>query len=203
MTGPSRRRVVVFVRVPAAGKVKTRLAAGIGVVSATWWYRHASARLLRSLSRDPRWETWIAITPDTDTRRRRRWPRGVRRVPQGGGDLGARMARALERGMPASVMVVGSDVPDLQPRHVWAAFQALRWARWALGPSPDGGFWGIGRRGEARRSGLKGLAGARWSSRHALEDTRGRLATSGGTVAACETLEDVDTAEDLRRWRGQ
>lgn len=103
--------------------------------------------------------------------------------------------------MPASVVVVGSDVPQLAPRHVWAAFLALRGSRWVLGPSPDGGYWAIGRRGEAGRSGLGALAGVRWSSRDAGMDTRIRLEAAGGAVALAETLADVDTLADLRALR--
>lgn len=197
MNGPRSRRVVVFARTPRAGRVKTRLAAEIGPVAAVWWYRHTLNRLLRTLARDERWEVWVAVTPDNDARRRERWRQRVKTVPQGRGDLGVRVSRALERGMPASVLVVGSDVPDLRARHVWTAFQKLRRARWVLGPSPDGGYWEIGRRGESRRSGLNGLAGVRWSSRHALEDTLARLGASGGEVALAATLADVDTAADL------
>ncbi|MEO1293015.1 MAG: hypothetical protein AAFV62_09325, partial [Pseudomonadota bacterium] len=59
-----KRRLVIFVKEPVAGRVKTRLGRGIGMAPAAWWFRHQSRHLIRTLSADPRWETILAVAPD-------------------------------------------------------------------------------------------------------------------------------------------
>ena len=52
-----------MVKAPVAGRVKTRLARDIGVIPATWWFRHQVTRLLRQID-DPRWRSVLAVAPD-------------------------------------------------------------------------------------------------------------------------------------------
>ncbi len=194
----SRPRLYVFVRAPMLGAVKRRLAAGLGEVPALRFYRIATDRLLRRLARDRRWETILAVTPDGAARGASPWPPGLTRVGQGGGDLGARMGRVLAGSEAVPVAIVGSDIPDLAPRHIDDAFAALRGADLVFGPAADGGYWLVGRRpGLSTRSLFEGV---RWSSPHALADTRANL-PSGRRVAMLEVLEDIDDADGHARWR--
>ena len=194
----ARPRLYVFVRAPVLGAVKRRLAAGLGEVEALRFYRAVSDRVVRPIARDRRWETVLAVTPDRAARGASPWPPGLKRVGQGGGDLGARMGRVLASHGVAPVAIVGSDIPDLAPRHVHAAFEALRTADLVFGPAADGGYWLVGRRPGLSTRGL--FQGVRWSSPHALADTRAKL-PPGTRVALLEVLEDVDDAEDHLRWR--
>ncbi len=91
--------VVVFARAPLAGATKTRLAAAIGDAAARRFHAEMLAQTVRALA-DPRWRLVLAVTPDRFARRGRFWPRGIARVPQGPGDLGRRMARALAAARP-------------------------------------------------------------------------------------------------------
>lgn len=193
-----RPRLYVFVRAPALGAVKRRLAAGVGAVEALRFYRAATESLLRRVGRDPRWETVLAVTPDTAAHGVSPWPAGFARVGQGGGDLGARMGRILAGDPAVPAAIVGSDIPELGARHVESAFAALRNADMVFGPAADGGYWLIGRRPGAATRGL--FHGVRWSSPHALADTRANVPPRR-KVALLETLEDVDDAEAYARWR--
>ncbi len=195
-----RPTLVVFVKEPRPGRVKTRLAREIGRVEAAWWFRHQSARLVARVARDPRWRTVLAVTPDAEGLRSRVWP-NLPRAPQGRGDLGRRMARFL-RAEPGTrvargpVVVIGTDLPALRPGHVAEAFRLLRRHDAVLGPATDGGYWLIGLRN--RRAAPPGLLeGVRWSTEHALADTLARLRQFDAALAA--RLRDVDTAADLRR----
>jgi len=181
---------------PRPGRVKTRLARDIGSVAAAWWFRHQLARIAREMRGAPGWRTIIAVTPDR-TAGDRCWPRELPRRPQGQGDLGARMARALGLAGPGPVLVVGADVPGLDRRRIAAALKALCGRDAVLGPATDGGYWLIGRRAGARPLPESLFRGVRWSSPNALEDT---VATLGGLrIGWAETLDDVDTADDLAR----
>ncbi len=165
------------------------------MVAAAWWFRRQALSLIRRLGCDPRWETWIAVAPDREGMESRVWPAGVRRWPQGRGDLGARMGRVFRCFPPGPVAIVGADVPAIQPRHVAAAFRALGAADAVFGPAEDGGYWLVGL-ARGRRAAPAGLfRGVRWSTRHALADSRASLGDT--RIALLETLRDVDSAEDL------
>ena len=190
----ARRHVVVFLRAPQLGRVKSRLAAGIGALAALRFYRETSLALLRRLARDPRWCCHIAATPDRA--RFPRWPAAAR-LGQGSGDLGRRMARAFAALPPGPALIIGSDIPALTARHVESAFRALGRSDAVFGPAPDGGYWLVGFRRRPLPRGV--FAGVRWSSAHALADTLQTL-PRGMRVLMLETLEDVDDAASYRRW---
>ncbi len=188
-----RDTLVVFARAPRLGAVKRRLARGIGAMATLRFYRGQLAALLRAVGRDRRWRTLIAATPD---RARARWPLRLPVLPQGGGDLGQRMGRAVGRGR--RVVIIGSDIPGIGAADVAAAFRALGRAQAVFGPAEDGGYWlvGVGPRRPPRP-----FAAVRWSTEHALADTRANFA--GRPVALLRRLRDVDTAEDLAALRRQ
>lgn len=190
------RHLVVFARAPRLGTVKRRLARELGDLAALGFHRENTAALLRRLGGDPRWTCWLAVTPDTwAARPAGLWPGPCRPLAQGGGDLGQRMGRVLVGLPPGPAVIVGSDIPGIRPRHIAEAFQALGAHDWVLGPAADGGYWLIGAR---RRPTLRlPFAGVAWGSDRALADTLARL--GGAKVALLETLEDVDSAADLRR----
>ena len=190
-----RRRVLVFVKEPVPGRVKTRLGREVGMVSAAGWFRRQSCALVRSLAADPRWETCIAVTPDREGLESRVWPRGVKRWPQGRGGLGDRMARAVDQFQPGPLIIIGGDIPALSRSHVWRGFQALGRHDVVIGPAVDGGFWLIGLQRSPRRRPARLFQGVRWSTAHARADTEASL--EGLRVGYVEELRDVDTAADL------
>ena len=195
----SRPTLVLFLKEPRPGRAKTRLARDVGTVGAAWWFRHQTMRLIRAVGRDPRWRTVLAVTPDREGRASRVWPPSLPRWPQGRGDLGQRMARALRAFGPGPVAIVGGDVPGVTAAMVAQAFRAVRSGRAVLGPATDGGYWLIAvPHGGALPGGL--FDGVRWScpcTREATEATLGRL----GPAFHAATLSDVDEAADLERLR--
>lgn len=193
---PHRYHLVMFVKAPRLGRVKTRLARDIGAVPAWAFYRRTVAHLARTLARDGRWRTWLAVTPDRALWDGHPWPAGCGLVSQGGGDLGERLSRVVQVLPTGPVVVVGADVPGITPDHVRCAFQALGDHEAVFGPSPDGGYWLVGLRRRPRP--LDPFAGVRWSSPHALADTRANL-PPGTRAAELASLEDVDDGAAYRR----
>lgn len=187
-----RNHLIVFAREPRIGRVKRRLAAELGLVAATFWYRRQLANLLRRLNGAEPWHRYLFVTPGT-ARSKPVWPRGWARHAQGSGDLGARMRRALAAPGSGPVVLIGSDIPDIQPRHIRAAFQALGRADMVLGPARDGGYWLIGMR---RRRKPPPFGPVRWSGPHAMVDTIEGFG-SHNKVVLLETLADVDVVGDL------
>jgi rSAM/selenodomain-associated transferase 1 len=185
-----KRHLVIFARAPQFGRVKRRLAGGIGAVAAMRFYRQTLDRQIRTLSRDRRWTVWLFLTPDPA-----RYRANVR--GQGRGDLGQRMKRPFARLPPGPVVLVGSDIPAMRPSHIARAFALLGGHDLVFGPATDGGFWLIGAR-RSRPLPRSLFSGVRWSTAHALADT---LATipAGYTTGIADTLDDVDDAEALAR----
>ncbi|QFT79335.1 2-phospho-L-lactate guanylyltransferase [Roseovarius sp. THAF27] len=189
-----RRQLVVMLKEPRPGRVKTRLARDIGPVAATWWVRHQTTRLLRRL-RDPRWDLVLAVAPDVAGLSSRAWPDDRERMPQGPGNLGDRMARVMRTRPPGPVCIIGGDIPGITPAHIARAFASLGRNDAVFGPAPDGGYWLIGMK-RTRAVPATFLQDVRWSTEHALADSRATLPDS--RIGLVDTLRDVDTADDLR-----
>lgn len=180
-------------KAPRVGVGKTRLAKAIGKAQA-WRINRALQALTLRASVDVRWRTLLCVSPDDATQLALPgvWPRGVGRIAQGGGDLGARLARALAP--HRNVAVIGTDCPALSPGLIASAFAALRRAPFALGPTEDGGFWILAAR--SGRDAARAMRDVRWSSAHAAADVTRNLRAC---VAVLPKLWDVDEARDFCR----
>ncbi|HEV2303183.1 MAG TPA: DUF2064 domain-containing protein, partial [Stellaceae bacterium] len=136
------------------------------------------------------------VTPDRAfaalPRRRGR----VAAVPQGRGDLGARMRRALARSATRPAVLIGGDIPGITARHIAEAFRRLRRHDLVFGPAEDGGFWLVGARPMRHLPAM--FADVRWSSPGALADTLAGLPRRL-SVGFAARLEDVDDGEAYRR----
>jgi hypothetical protein len=202
MAKRARKKLAIFIKAPVMGRAKTRLAQGLGAVEAIRVYRALIRNTVRELSRDARWDTALAMTPDRFANGHafsQLTPRGAGRLPQGPGNLGQRMAQTFGALAPGPAVIVGSDIPDLRAEDVAQAFQALRRADAVLGPAEDGGYWLIG---FARTKDARALAAPiRWSSAHALADTTAALGPL--RLEFLRVQSDVDTLSDYRRWQGR
>ncbi len=187
-----RDTAIVFARAPRLGTVKRRLAREIGDRAALRFHAGTLMALLRDLKADCRFDVVLAITP---SRARVRVPRAIRTIPQGRGDLGERMSRALGRFQ--RVALIGCDIPEANAADIYDAFRALGVADAVFGPTADGGYWLIAL-GPRRPADLFGSS--RWSTEHALADTLKQFRQH--RVGFIRLLHDVDTASDYRRYVG-
>lgn len=187
------RTLIVMVKEPRPGRVKTRLGRDIGMTAAAWWFRHQTRQLLRHLA-DPRWQIVLAVAPDREGMQSRIWPAQLARWPQGRGDLGARMARMLGQVPRGPACLIGGDIPGIRRHHIAQAFAALGGHDAVFDPAPDGGYWLIGLK-HPRRQPAGFFQGVRWSTQHALADSRATL--PGHRIAEVACLRDVDTVHDL------
>lgn len=183
--------VVVLAKEPVAGRVKTRLCPPYSPGQA--------AALARSALRDTV-AAVEAVAPDRmvcalDGARGDWLPQSWPVVPQRDGDLGDRIAGALDDAFTVGggpVLLVGMDTPQLTPADLSGALAALDHADAVLGPATDGGWWLIGLHA-VDPSLVTGIATSR-------ADTgarqRARLVERGLRVADLSLLRDVDTAAD-------
>ncbi|MDE2012602.1 MAG: TIGR04282 family arsenosugar biosynthesis glycosyltransferase [Alphaproteobacteria bacterium] len=190
MNAPNHSSLIVFVKAPVMGAVKTRLAKGIGLVAATAWNRRSLIRTLTMLQA-ARLGFVIAAAPSAFALHHASAVRG-RIVSQAGGDLGRRMAQAARTGGPC--VIVGADIPGLSPAILRAALDAVQRFDLVLGPARDGGYYLVGVKSPAHVFRLYDKV--RWSSEHALNDTLAN-APAHWRIGFLPMLSDVDVAEDL------
>jgi len=189
------RRLVIFVKEPVPGRVKTRLGRDMGMTASARWFRHQASRLIRAMAADGRWQTVLAVSPDVAGLRSRVWPADLARWPQGQGDLGARMGRVFRDFPPGPVVIVGADIPGIAPALIERAFEALGNHDAVFGPAEDGGYWLVGmKRTRATPPGF--MRGVRWSTEQTMADTIATL-PADWRIATIDPLPDIDTLDDL------
>ena len=192
-------RLCIFARAPELGRVKTRLADGIGAAPALAAHeeqvegclsRLASLAALRST-------LWIAGSLPLAQPWATRWHLAT--AAQTGVDLGMRMANAIAISLRDAdqALVVGTDCPLLDADYVDAAIVALDAHDVVVGPAEDGGYVLIG----MRRLHPELFADIAWGSSHVCPQTLARAGQLGLRVAQLPVLWDVDTLEDWQRYQ--
>ena len=187
-----REVLAVFARWPEPGRVKTRLAAGIGNDSAARIYD----RMLKALFAEHRGREYDVIAFITPPEKLDAFHRtyGTEVRIQHGSGLGERMADCFETLLREyeRVTLAGSDIPGLTADRVTEAFESLEIADVALGPCPDGGYYLI-----ASKTPPNVFSGIPWSTSHVLSLTIDRLLAKGSTFAFLPLERDVDHPADL------
>ena len=200
--------VLFFTRFPQSGDVKTRLAAEIGDARAlavhdamTHYCLAETDTAAASIGASLR----ILVT-GASLNQAAHWL-GNRHmvIDQGDGDLGIRIARALDlsiRRRAKRIIVVGSDCPAMTPHLIVAAFGLLINHQVVLGPAADGGFYLLGIDADIAEALPLLLADLPWGTNRArarLEENVDRLCL---TIGRLPMLSDVDTVDDIDavRW---
>jgi uncharacterized protein len=184
--------IIVFVRNPELGKVKTRLSKTIGDKDALKIYtillKHTESVLHRVSSYKVVYYSeeiqYNDLWSDTQYQKKR----------QKGNDLGARMQNAFETAFKEGhekVVIVGSDLFDLKPTHIENAFKSLENNEVVLGPSLDGGYYLLG----MKKMHSVVFKNKQWGTDSILESTLKNLEQKN--VKLLEALNDIDTFEDL------
>lgn len=187
--------VLVFLKYPEPGRVKTRLAAAVGADRAAALYREWIGVVLRAVQPVRERATLIGFHDGGPAARFAEWSALVDEWwPQPAGDLGTRLAAgfadAHTRG--GSILAVGTDCPEVDGRQLAQALDLLHHCDAVFGPAADGGYYLVG---TARH--LPGLfEGVRWSSPDTLSGHLGRCRERGWSVGLLPELADIDTGDD-------
>ena len=194
---------MIFAKAPTPGQVKTRLVPVLGEPAAAALHGQLAERTLATALAAGLGEVELWCAPGTDDAFFLACAKqlGVGLRPQGEGDLGARMARALEFALAGGSpgLLIGSDCPALTPEYLREAADALVEGNDAvIGPAEDGGYVLIGL---ARRPAAPLFEGIAWGSATVMQETRARLARLDWRWRELAPLWDVDRPEDLLRLR--
>jgi rSAM/selenodomain-associated transferase 1 len=194
-----RSAIIVMVKAPREGEVKTRLTPAISA---------RQAALLAACFVKDSVNLAIRVVPDVivaympeDGRAELQMmlPEGLSWIAQKGKDLGERMQAAVEHAAGLGfepVLVIGMDSPSLPDKKIETAFELLTTGKAdvVLGPAIDGGYYLVG-----MAKPVHGLFDrVDWGTSAACEQTVSNGNRLGLKVALLTEWYDVDTVEDLR-----
>ena len=196
---PVLNRLIIFGRYPEPGRVKTRLIPFLGPAGAAELQRQLTEKVFetaRAFSRDKKVQIEFCYDGGTGRKIRYWLGNGIKLTPQGTGGLGDRMARAVFRAfneeVSRRVLLIGTDIPGLEARHLSEAFNSLDSNDLVLGPSTDGGYWLVGMRHYSNI--FKEIP---WSTERVISYTIALAKEAGLKVHLLPALTDIDTAEDI------
>lgn len=183
--------LLIFTRNPSLGKVKTRLAKSLGATKALAIYQmllEKTRQVVKNLSCEVKiyYSESVPIKDD--------WDPQYPKIRQQGSDLGVRMHKAFKENFEQGyrrVVIIGSDLYDLQPEHIEEAFQALEDSDAVLGPAKDGGYYLLGMN-QLYPEVFKDKA---WGTSTVQSATLQDLAKV--QVHLLEELNDIDVIEDI------
>ncbi len=194
----AKNHLIIFVKNPILGQVKTRLAATIGDEKALEIYK-LLLRYTRDLTqRFPVSKTvYYSDYIDNDDI----WSNSVyKKSLQKGADLGERMKNAFIDCFDSGyeqVCIIGSDCYQLTAGVLNDAFENLNTTDVTIGPSTDGGYYLLGMN-KPHTALFEGIA---WSTQDVLAQTLSVLEEQRLQVSFLPLLTDVDEEKDLKTVR--
>lgn len=189
--------LIIFIKNPELGKVKTRLAMEIGELQALKVYQlllgitqKATDKVLCS-----KYVFYSDYIENDDN-----WENGnyIKRI-QCRGSLGDRMLNAFKEitGMGHSpVVIIGSDCPEIEVEQIELAFESLQLQDVVIGPASDGGYYLIG----MNRLYPQLFWDKSWSSPYLLNETLENLRNDKIRFKQIKELSDLDNVNDLYRY---
>lgn len=197
------KAILIFLRYPSPGRVKSRLSKDLGPERAAAVYEALLRRTLGVAAdfkrSNPSVQITLCYTPaEFHDEIWKAFPGPWDIVPQTEGHLGLRMHSAMENAMRAGarkVLLVGTDIADLAPRDFSEAFSRLREGTAVLGPADDGGFYLIGLTEPCPAP----FRTAEWGTSEVFSRTRRLLESSGLRVNEITRRVDVDRPADVDR----
>lgn len=179
-------RVMVLAKVPAPGRVKTRLCPPCTPEQAA---RVAAAALADTVAavESSRAAVRVLVT-DVPCAARPGWSAGLQR----GGPLSERLVHAFT-GVAGATLLIGMDTPQITGEHLDEALRLLGEADAVLGAAEDGGWWALGLNDSGHAEALRDIP---TSTATTGSRTRDALLRRGLRVAELPRLRDVDTAPD-------
>jgi hypothetical protein len=195
MTKKAKQALIIFVRNPEKGKVKTRLAKTLGEDQALAIYK---ALLVKTRTVAEGVDALRLLFYSVKVREDDGWPGSkFEKRQQQGNDLGERMAHAFEvaLNLADAAIIVGSDIAQINTSIIEQAFAKLSSHDYVIGPALDGGYYLLG----MKRPSPELFRGMEWSTNQVAKITQERILETGGTLAFAPTLSDIDYAEDWEK----
>lgn len=192
-------RIIVFAKAPQAGFAKTRLIPALGPEGAARLALRMLLRTLDSAGAAAIGPVELCVTPEIASPA---WlgvdiAQGIEISAQGGGDLGARLARATQRALEhdQAVLLIGTDCAEMSAPLLREAAVRLKRKDAVIYPAADGGYALLGLT-EFHSSLFDHIA---WSTDSVAAETIARIGQLGWSLEVGTPLHDVDEPDDLER----
>lgn len=193
----------IFLKLPVAGNVKTRLGVTIGMEKAAEIYKSLAETTIKACKSDD-FDTIFCIEPYSELENFKKWlGQDGRFISQRGNDLGERMFNCFSDVFAMGYdkcALIGSDIVGLNKEILSHAFAELDKNDCVIGPATDGGYYMIAfNKGKCEKSLFKNME---WSTDKVYNTTISRLTDCGTAYASTMILPDIDTEEDLKKYLG-
>ena len=189
-----KKALIIFVRKPELGKVKSRLAATIGDEKALDVYKELLV-FTHNISLGVKADKFVFYLNEIE--KIDLWSQGgYKKMSQCEGDLGEKMYNAfssLFRNGYNQVMIIGSDCPELTTAIMEDAFKMLKHNDVVLGPANDGGYYLLA----IKKIYAELFTDIYWSTEKVLSQTLAACTTVGLSFALLPKLTDIDTEANL------
>ncbi len=188
--------LIIFLRAPELGKVKTRLAATLGPEKALAIYLDLCQMTRRAAEQYPG-PCYLYFSDHIPAKLDWHVEHFVIHL-QKTGDLGARMSDAFETVLAkhGAALIIGTDCPGLDVGVLQTAAENLKTHDAVIGPAEDGGYYLLG----LKKTHPSLFENMPWSTDEVCSLTQARLGDLGWTYGLGPVLSDVDTEEDWLRW---
>ncbi|MBI5437920.1 MAG: TIGR04282 family arsenosugar biosynthesis glycosyltransferase [Nitrosomonadales bacterium] len=192
-------RIIIFAKAPQPGFAKTRLIPALGQDGAAKLARQMLFNTLHEAVAAEAGQVELCVTPDIHEAAWRgiQLAAGIEVSGQGGGDLGARLARAARRGLAHGepVLLIGTDCVEMSAPLLRSAAAALEHKDAVIHPAADGGYALLG----LARFHMLLFENMAWSSDRVASETIGRIGKLGWSLEMGAPLHDIDGPGDLGR----
>ncbi len=191
--------ILLFIRVPVRGKIKSRLALAIGNDAALELYKNFVLDIIDTIEHSG-YPFRIFFHPHDSGVPLTSWlGHHHHYMPQGGNDLGQNMERAFGQIFTegfTSAVLLGSDIPDLTPVVLHEAIESLRSNDVVMGPAADGGYYLIGCNRDTFLPNI--FHGIAWGTNTVFAETLSIVKRASLRVHLVPEWQDVDTQDDLK-----
>ncbi|MDZ7359436.1 MAG: TIGR04282 family arsenosugar biosynthesis glycosyltransferase [candidate division KSB1 bacterium] len=198
---PTDSALLIFVKYPEPGKVKTRLAAAVGAEIAAQLYQEFIRCTFDIAMQIEVAAQFVTFTPiDKAKELRKLFPGPWQWFAQAEStDLGMRIHRAVQHVQQqgySHVLTIGTDSPSLPAEYLKQAATALSTHDVVLGPATDGGYYLIGLKSAPEKL----FTGIEWSTERVLQQTLNRAEQLRMSVHQLPVWYDVDDLTTLQRF---
>jgi hypothetical protein len=198
---PTDPALLIFVKYPEPGKVKTRLAAAIGAELAAQLYQEFILQTLKLARQSQVVARFVTFTPaEKEQALQKLFPGPWQWFPQENSpNLGVRIHRAIQHVQQqgySHVITIGTDSPSLPAEYLDQAAAALAHHDLVLGPATDGGYYLLGLKSAPKEL----FTGIDWSTERVLNQTLQRAQQLQLSTQQLPVWYDVDDLATLRHF---